>query len=97
MSQKYNDGPAFPMQDPQAIHALAAAAIQGIDDAAERDRIYVAARAQAVGGMSLRDYFAAMAMQAVATTPTGAESFTFDERAKWAYQQADFMLKARAE
>ncbi len=48
-------------------------------------------------GMSLRDYFAAMAMQAVATNPTGAESFTFDERAKWAYQQADAMLKTRAE
>lgn len=48
-------------------------------------------------GMTLRDYFAAMAMQAVATNPTGAESFTFDERAKWAYQQADAMLKTRAE
>lgn len=47
-------------------------------------------------GMTLRDYFAARAMQAVATNPTGAESFTFDERAKWAYQQADAMLKARA-
>lgn len=47
-------------------------------------------------GMTLRDYFAAMAMQAVATNPTGAESFTFDDRAKWAYQQADAMLKARA-
>ena len=46
-------------------------------------------------GMTLRDYFAAMAMQAVATNPTGAESFTFDERAKWAYQQADAMLRAR--
>lgn len=46
-------------------------------------------------GMTLRDYFAARAMQAVATNPTGAESFTFDERAKWAYQQADAMLRAR--
>ena len=46
-------------------------------------------------GMSLRDYFAAKAMQAAATNPTGADGFTFDQRAEWAYQQADAMLKAR--
>lgn len=47
------------------------------------------------GGMDLRDYFAAKAMQAAATNPTGAEGLTFDQRAEWAYQQADAMLKAR--
>jgi hypothetical protein len=46
-------------------------------------------------GMSLRDYFAAKAMQAAATNPAGADGFTFDQRAEWAYQQADAMLKAR--
>lgn len=46
-------------------------------------------------GMTLRDYFAAKAMQAAATNPTGADGFTFSERAAWAYQQADAMLKAR--
>lgn len=46
-------------------------------------------------GMTLRDYFAAKAMQAAATYPKAAEGFTFDERATWAYQQADAMLKAR--
>ena len=46
-------------------------------------------------GMTLRDYFAAKAMQAAATNPTGADGFTFDQRAEWAYQQADAMLKAR--
>lgn len=46
-------------------------------------------------GMSLRDYFAAKAMQAAATNPVGADGFTFDQRAEWAYQQADAMLKAR--
>jgi hypothetical protein len=46
-------------------------------------------------GMTLRDYFAAKAMQAAATNPTGADGFTFEERANWAYQQADAMLKAR--
>lgn len=46
-------------------------------------------------GMTLRDYFAAKAMQAAATNPEGANGFTFSERAKWAYEQADAMLKAR--
>lgn len=52
-------GSAFPMQDPQAIHAYAAAAIDGITDPDERDRAYLKARAEAVGGMTLRDHFAA--------------------------------------
>lgn len=58
---KINDGgPAFPMQEPQAIYAKAAAAIAHIpgDQTEERDRAYMQARADAVGGMSLRDYFA---------------------------------------
>lgn len=46
-------------------------------------------------GMSLRDYFAAKAMQAAATNPAGADGFTFEQRAEWAYQQADAMLKER--
>ncbi len=47
-------------------------------------------------GMSLRDYFAAKAMQAAATNPTGADGFTFEQRAEWAYKQADAMLAERA-
>ena len=47
------------------------------------------------GGMTLRDYFAAKAMQAAATNPKGADGFTFAQRADWAYQQADAMLWAR--
>lgn len=46
-------------------------------------------------GMTLRDYFAAKAMQAAATNPTGADGFTFEQRAEWAYAQADAMLDAR--
>ena len=49
----------------------------------------------AVGGMTLRDYFAAKVVQAAITNPVGAEGFTFNERAVWAYQQADAMLEAR--
>lgn len=43
----------------------------------------------------LRDHFAGMAMQAAATNETGASRFTFEQRAEWAYLQADAMLKAR--
>lgn len=46
-------------------------------------------------GMTLRDYFAAKAMQAAATNPKGADGFTFAERAIWAYAQADAMMEAR--
>lgn len=61
MSQINTGGTAFPLQDPQAIHAYAASAIQHIpeDDTEERDRAYMAARAQAIGGLSVRDYFMA--------------------------------------
>lgn len=60
MSEIDTGGTAFPMQDPQAIHAYAASAIQHIpeDDTEARDRAYMAARAQAIGGLSVRDYFA---------------------------------------
>ena len=46
--------------------------------------------------MTLRDYFAAMAMQAAATNSVGAASLTFAERANWAYIQADAMLVERS-
>ena len=46
-------------------------------------------------GMSLRDYFAAKAMLAVAAcADTGFD--TYDLRAEFAYRQADAMLKERA-
>jgi hypothetical protein len=46
------------------------------------------------GGMTLRDYFAAKAMQGFAANlgPT-----TFQSRANLAYQWADAMMKARTE
>ncbi len=44
-------------------------------------------------GMTLRDYFAAKAMQAYLTAPdTG---WDFNELSRAAYEQADAMLKAR--
>jgi hypothetical protein len=44
-------------------------------------------------GMSLRDYFAAKAMQGFASYI--GPSMTFESRAKIAYEWADAMLKAR--
>ena len=46
-------------------------------------------------GMTLRDYFAAKAMQGFAAYI--GPSMTFDSRAKTAYEWADAMLKARGE
>lgn len=46
-------------------------------------------------GMTLRDYFAAKAMQGFAAYI--GPSMTFDSRAKTAYEWADSMLKARDE
>lgn len=94
MSAKTNDGgTAFPMQDPQAIHIYALAQVEGITDTDERDRVYTAARSQAVGGMTLRDYFAAQAMQGALCD--GGEIYKPDTFAKWCYDLADAMLKAR--
>ena len=42
-------------------------------------------------GMTLRDYFAAKAMQAL----TSNMDLSYDETAEMAYEQADAMLKAR--
>jgi hypothetical protein len=44
-------------------------------------------------GMTLRDYFAAKAMQAM--LQLGADSEAFEEDAEMSYQMADEMLKAR--
>ena len=97
MSAKTNDGgTAFPMQDPQAIHIYALAQVEGITDTDERDRAYTAARALAVGGMTMRDYFAAKAMQAYFTDPNvGFGSDVVEAGARAAYRIADAMLKAR--
>ena len=45
-------------------------------------------------GMTLRDFFAAQAMQGACVALCG---WSFKDRADWAYFQADAMLKARTE
>jgi hypothetical protein len=47
------------------------------------------------GGMTLRDYFAAKAMQAFCSDPEWRQDMMPEETARAAYTQADVMLKAR--
>jgi hypothetical protein len=46
-------------------------------------------------GMSLRDYFAAKAMQAMLSLEDVHLNYGESELAKWSYQQADAMLEER--
>ena len=47
------------------------------------------------GGMTLRDYFAAKAMQGWSANPIPQDS-SIQDVAEWAYRQADAMLRERA-
>ncbi|MGU2444404.1 hypothetical protein ACTXHA_28725 [Burkholderia cenocepacia] len=58
MDKIKDGGPAFPMSNGALVHTIGCAAIQGVADANERDRIYTEVTAIAAAGMSLRDYFA---------------------------------------
>lgn len=96
-------GPAFPITDSQCVHAVAAAAILGIDDSAERDRLYTEARARAAAGMSLRDAFALAVIPSLLSThpasngrvTPGQHQRRLDELALEAFNVADAMLRAR--
>lgn len=46
-------------------------------------------------GMSLRDYFAAKAMQAYSSLPDSFEKYSYYRIAEFAYKQADAMLTQR--
>jgi hypothetical protein len=50
-----------------------------------------------VGGMTLRDYFAAAALTGIVSSMYCTSNVTFDEVAGRAYAQADAMLEARKE
>ncbi len=108
MSTKDTGGTAFPMQDPQAIHAYAQAKVELLSsaradkplDTNERDAEYIQARAEAIGGMNLRDYFAAKALQGMLGYFNEHRgdfhtNSTPKDNAEYAYQMADAMLEAR--
>ena len=48
-----------------------------------------------IAGMTLRDYFAAKAMQGLLSDPDWRQDMDFDDTALAAYKMADAMLKAR--
>ena len=50
-----------------------------------------------VGGLTMRDYFAAKAMQGFAADPNGIWSGGLAGMAAYAYDWADAMMKARGE
>lgn len=90
-------GSAFPVTDSQAVHRIGAAAIDGITDSAERDRVYIGVTAIASAGMTLRDYFAAKAMAALICMPCDNNGdYHEDALAETAYKMADQMLAERA-
>ncbi len=74
MTNSYTGGSAFPMQDSQAIHSYAQAKVELLSSARvdkplstnERDAEYIQARAEAVGGLTVRQY-AAIALKVPAS------------------------------
>ncbi|WP_334004283.1 hypothetical protein [Burkholderia cepacia] len=97
MDNTKHGGPAFPLADAQSVHRIGAAAIEGITDSAERDRLYIDATARACAGMTLRDYFAAKALAGTLADPNVTLRATQDADilAKGVYRIADAMLRAR--
>lgn len=102
MSTINDGGPAFPMQDPQAINAYASAKVAQMPEGSstdDRDRVYLMARAEAIGGKTLRDEFAGLAMQGFLAghiAHHGHEShWPYDQMASEAFDVADAMIRAR--
>jgi hypothetical protein len=75
MNNTNDGGPAFPIADPFAV--------KGPKNEVEALRLQ--------SGMTLRDYFAAKAMQGMLADPR----FDHREIARLAYSMADVMIKAR--
>ncbi|WP_104012255.1 hypothetical protein [Burkholderia anthinoferrum] len=95
MDNTKHGGPAFPIADAQSVHRIGTAAIEGITDSAERDRLYTEATAHACAGMTLRDYFAARAMRPLTLSMKSARDEEMRGMAREAYAIADAMLRAR--
>ena len=99
MSNQNNGGPAFPSSENGTSHTIAMAAMLQLPENAstdEKDKIYIQTKAQAMQGMSLRDYFAAKAMQAIITGNNADHCSLGLGTAKDAYIVADAMLATRS-
>ena len=97
---KETGGPAFPMGSPEA--SMYASCLEDLANPALLDnaeRAHLEAKAVALCGMTLRDYFAAKAMQGLLSSPRsplgGKEDVTDLLISRLAYVMADAMLKAR--
>lgn len=97
-----NGGSAFPVTNPQFIYKAGGDAAKSGTTTDERDRLYMEATERAASGMSLRDYFAAKAMQGFASTARDLSRASdahlreeFDFVSRVSYLMADAMLRAR--
>ena len=99
MSNINTGGPAFPV-DRQTAHGIAIHEVGTKNEAA-----YIEAVARLSHGMTLRDYFAAKAIQGLLANqgpygedrpkPYKEDVMNVDEISQYAYVMADAMLKAR--
>lgn len=100
-------GPAFPVGSADLLHRVGMAAVAHLEPGdPARDRLYIQASARAASGMTLRDYFAAKAMQACFAGEGARVVADRDQRydeTNWAqvvaanaYEMADAMLAERA-
>ncbi len=91
-------GPAFPIADHRTALRLGQLAMEGIEDRAEAEKVYMATEARATRGMSLLDYTAIEAMKSM----IGTGAFDLRSRAgredlaKGAYDVAEIMVQASA-
>lgn len=87
MSMIQDGGPAFPVEWTND---------SDVNLTAPNGRVTPPGGTEQLHGMTLRDYFAARAMQGMAAHPE-SDKWPADGIAKAAYQQADAMLEARRE
>lgn len=98
MSTKETGGPAFPCSENGTSHTIAMAAMLQLSETAstdERDKVYIQTKANAMQGMSLRDYFAGQALLGICAHADTWGLATSPKIAHQAYELADAMLFAR--
>lgn len=83
MSNQPNGGPAFPQSRKAVVFEQGGTSREVVQDQ--------------IGGMTLRDYFAAKAMQGSLADPSVNPTDHKDEFARWCYEVADAMIAARGE
>ena len=91
-----NNPPAFPMSNTEAAMYASCLEDLGNPNLDKAEQAHLSAKANALCGMTLRDYMAAKALQNF-RDQIGSQSDQewFDLMAEGAYRMADAMLKAR--